>query len=329
MIIFVIPKLFKLYEEFNANFNKNGIYIFALVIVLISFIEIIVGFIFKREIKKAGFLKNIYILVCLCFYIFQYLPFGLLMRSLVIGTVTPLYNLTSSIQNNPTPYSWSTYENEDLTFKFPSQWTDKPILIRGGGYTQEFDDPQKKYILTFLSSGNYNQITGKPYTNIDEYVRMPYKTKIVTVDGQEGRQPLPRAGSENANSVVFFSIDSTVIFTLELQTGGSPLDVSESDVKEGQELFDQILSSFRFKNEYSNLGELLTANVLVQDASYYGPPYDPNLYQLEITKSNHLFAKSNKVDLKQYLGKSINVSYREVMGVIMGEQQLVIIDSVK
>lgn len=80
---------------------------------------------------------------------------------------------------------------------------------------------------------------------------------------------------------------------------------------------------------YSDLSELKTADVLVQDGSYYGPPFDPVLYQLEISQSNHLFAKSDTINLRQYIGKRIKVSYREVKGIVMGEQQLVIVYSVE
>lgn len=82
----------------------------------------------------------------------------------------------------------------------------------------------------------------------------------------------------------------------------------------------------RFASDYSSEK---VADVLVQDGSYYGPPFDPNLYQLEIQPSFYLFAKSDAVSLKKYLGKRIRVHYREVKGVVMGEQQLVIVDSVE
>ena len=96
-----------------------------------------------------------------------------------------------------------------------------------------------------------------------------------------------------------------------------------------QEDVFRVLQSIKFKTEYSDLSELKTADVLVQDGSYYGPPFDPDLYQLEINESFHLFAKSDKVNLKQYLGKRIKVSYREVKGIVMTEQQLVIVESVE
>lgn len=89
-----------------------------------------------------------------------------------------------------------------------------------------------------------------------------------------------------------------------------------------------IVTTFKFLPAISYESQK-TATVLVQDGSSYGPPFDLNLYQLEISKGNNLFAKSDLVDLKKYLGKTITVNYREVKGVIMGEQQLVTVDSVE
>lgn len=142
--------------------------------------------------------------------------------------------------------NWKTYQNEDIIFNYPSQWVKKPILMQGSGLTQAFEDPELKFSLTFSSSGNYNQVTGKPYTNIDEFINMPYQVKTVIIDGQDGRQPLPRAGSENVNSTMFFSKDSKFIYTIELKTGKTALDVSGADINDGQKLFDQILSTFKF-----------------------------------------------------------------------------------
>ena len=75
----------------------------------------------------------------------------------------------------------------------------------------------------------------------NEYINIPYKVKEVVVDGQKAVQPLPRAGGENTFGVFFFSKDSKNIINLELDT---PKDGSK--LQEGQKIFDQILSTFRF-----------------------------------------------------------------------------------
>lgn len=161
----------------------------------------------------------------------------------------PLPSETSVKESSPTTdptVNWKTYTNENITFQFPSNWTEKPILIRGSGSTQEFEDPEGKFTFTTMVTGNYNQVTGKPYTSIDEYINMPYRVKTIIIDGQEGRQPLPRAGSENINSIMFFSKDSKIIYNLELKTGNNSFDTPETDVGEGQKLFALILSTFKF-----------------------------------------------------------------------------------
>lgn len=142
--------------------------------------------------------------------------------------------------------NWKTYRSENVTFKYPLTWVEDAKLIRGSGFSQVFRGPEGKLFLTFSSNGNYNQLTGEPYATIDEFVGMPYQVKPVIVDGQEGRQPLPRAGSENINRVVFFSKDPKFIYELELQAGNTALDTSEAEVLEGQKIFDQILSTFKF-----------------------------------------------------------------------------------
>lgn len=171
--------------------------------------------------------------------------------------ITPPPAVTKAPTPIPDPTAdWETYRNENVTFKFPSRWIEKPILIHGSGFDQEFEDPEGKFFLTFSSTGNYNQVTGKAYTNIDEYINMPHQVKVVVIDGQEARQPLPRAGSENVNAVIFFSKDSKFIYILRLQTGSTafentPSDASETDVEEGKRVFDPILSTFKFLESYT------------------------------------------------------------------------------
>ena len=68
----------------------------------------------------------------------------------------------------------------------------------------------------------------------------------ITINGQEGRQILPRAGSENINEVVFFSKDEQFIYHLSLQTGTTPDKTPVAKVQEGQKIFTQILPTFKF-----------------------------------------------------------------------------------
>ena len=225
-----------------------------------------------------------------------------------------------------------TYQSEFVSFNYPSEWLEKPLESGPIGSREEFSDPGGQYTLTFESRANFQVGTGKPYASVNEYLNLPYEVKAVTIDKQVGRQPLPKAGSENVYSVVFFSIDKETIYTLTLQAAENEPEFSETEIAKSQKLFKEILSSFKFKTDYSkrytNLGEPETATALVQSRAYYGPPFDPTLFQLELN-SGYLFAKSYNLDLSSYLGKKVTLQYRKVIGAVMGEQQLVIVESIE
>jgi len=164
---------------------------------------------------------------------------------------TSVETSNTSVITTPTLDStagWKTYQDEIVSFKYPSSFTQEPILIRGSGYTQEFSQKKNGYTITFsfLTSSNYNNGTGKPFISIDDYVGLSYQTPTLLAGGLEGRQTLPRAGSENDNQGVFFSKDSKNIYTFDLQVGDYSSKLTDVDIKDGQKLFTQILSTFRF-----------------------------------------------------------------------------------
>jgi hypothetical protein len=163
--------------------------------------------------------------------------------------VSPPKTATSSTQKDETA-GWKSYISKDgsCSFKHPSTWTQKPIQILGSRSIQEIEDPQGRYSFSFTTQGNYNNGTGKPYADLYEYVNLPYTVKTVTIGGQEAIQPLPRAGSENSNAVYFFSTDFKRILILELETHSQ----DEKEVLEGQQLFTQILSTFKFLSSTSS-----------------------------------------------------------------------------
>lgn len=223
--------------------------------------------------------------------------------------------------------SWRTYNYIDnsIMFKYPEDWQAEKEGIFGSRSVTEF-----KYnntpLFELTVQGNYNQGTGQSYKNLNEFlgVRLS-KSKETLVDGQEAKRIEDQGDPGHVipyEEILVFTPDKKAIVSLYYES-------SYYDKPNANRIFDQILSSFKFKTKYSDLSELKTADVLVQDGSYYGPPFDPDLYQLEIGQSNHLFAKSDTINLKQYLGTRIRVHYKEVRGIVMGEQQLVIVYSVE
>lgn len=175
--------------------------------------------------------------------------------------------IPTSLPNQSNNTNLFTYKDDNVTFKVPSTWTEIPKIPTGSGFDQSFKDPNGTYLFTFSNRGNYNQSTGKPFKNIDEFINMPYPVKVLTIDGQNARQPLPRAGSENINSVSFLSPDSKSIYTIWLKTGDTSLNTSEDDIKQGQDLFSQILSTFIFTNQNQTLD---TSNWKIYTNTQYG-----------------------------------------------------------
>jgi hypothetical protein len=231
--------------------------------------------------------------------------------------------------------SWSSYKIiteqslglADYAIRVPSSWKQIEHSVNFQK-TETFQDEYENfaYKLVINQEDNYNPQTEKPYETLEELSGLPYHTVRLTVGGQEATRVLPRAGSENIFKVLFFSIDKKKVLSVEMET---PIDGSKTE--EGEKIFSRLLESFRFISKYNkdDLGELKTVTAVIQDGSYYGPPYDPDLFQLKINQSEYLFAKSERVDLRQFLEQLVKVDYREVRGMIMGEQQLVVVESIE
>ena len=139
--------------------------------------------------------------------------------------------------------AWQTYIINNVSFKFPPDWivetNDIPTVERK--FIQVIKDPQEIYSLIFSIEENFNKETGRPFTDIYEFIKMPRTIKTTSVDGQLAVQPLPRAGSEYVYLVAFFSKDSKNILILQLNI---PEDGEK--IKEGQKIFNKILSTFKF-----------------------------------------------------------------------------------
>lgn len=165
----------------------------------------------------------------------------IIVAAIVIGA-TYFYStqkkiIPTSTQASDTTENWKTYQFQGGLFKYPSAWNENPIQLSGSGSTLEIKDKDGKYVFTFSTLGNYSQLTGKPFATLEESLGNPSKAlPSLTVDGQEGKQIFPVAGSENKNGVIFFIKDQGSIYSLVLETSA----------KNGSELFKQIVSSFKF-----------------------------------------------------------------------------------
>ena len=163
-----------------------------------------------------------------------------------IDKVLSLFKFIDNIDDIST---WKSFTVDSISFNYPRSWHSKDIPINLSDldiYTEQKEDPNGIYILTFKAEDNLNKETKKPFTNLYEYLKMSNKIKEVRVDGQVALQSLPRAGSEYIYAVSFFSKDLKKIISFDLTT---PIDGSK--IQEGRQLFNQILTTFKFFDPFS------------------------------------------------------------------------------
>ena len=244
-------------------------------------------------------------------------------QPLVLPTPPPVF--VSPIPQTPSvPAGWETFTGEQLgkiEFSYPSTWQKNPveILIGSSNSGIKIDDPERVYSLTLTRQANYNDENGKPFESLQEFVKMPYPGKILQVATQEGMQYLPRAGSENVNGVNFFSIDLKYIYTLTLTTLSVSGKFDQIKIQQGQKLFDQILSTFRFNDQnLTNNGNWLThdSEPIVSFFKGYKLHY-PSTWKLTVDQNKvkdssyivKLSRGENTITIGQYAGSEASCLY--------------------
>ena len=143
---------------------------------------------------------------------------------------------------------WKTYISTDnsFTFKFPDDWQVQPANIFGSRTVNEFRYNNNPFFEVSLV-GNYSQITGKRFSNLEEYIgktRSQYSKNIIInnllavkiTDPGDGGHIIPY------EEMIIFSKDNNNIISLYFNYGFYP----ES---EKGKVFDQILSTFKFLDE--------------------------------------------------------------------------------
>ena len=218
------------------------------------------------EKPKTNFLM-IGSIVLACFVVFGFGGYFLGKQQWVTKNSVQTTGITPSISPIPseTPYlagDWKTYNITteptlglaNYTVKIPVSW--KQIEHSSNFQdTETFQDQygQFTYQLVIHQQKNYNEQTGKPYATLKEVTGFPYDVTNLVVGGQQAAQVLPRAGSESDYKVLFFSKDTKLVFSIELDT---PRDGSK--LQQGEALFKQVLSSFKFLDSNSELPGLKT-----------------------------------------------------------------------
>ena len=146
---------------------------------------------------------------------------------------------------NDTTVNWSTYHSIDnsLMFKYPRDWQAEKAEIFGSRTVTEF-----KYNNTVLFEltlhGNYNQVTGKPYNNLNEFLGPRLiKSKDIFIDGHAAKkiedQGEPGHVIPYEEAIVFTPDNKTIV---SLYYKGS---YYEKPAANG--ILDQILSTFKLR----------------------------------------------------------------------------------
>ena len=89
--IFVLPKITKLYQDFGVNYNNNSSLFLGFIVLTLSLIEVVTGFILRKKVQPDGSLENKHILACVAFFVTEFIPVGIFVTSVIL----PIYNLTA------------------------------------------------------------------------------------------------------------------------------------------------------------------------------------------------------------------------------------------
>jgi len=225
-------------------------------------------------------------IVLACFIVFGVGGYFLGTKQWSTKNSAPTITQTPSISQIPSQTTtstsdWKTYtitteptlDLTNYTVNVPTSW--KQIEHSSNFQnTETFQDTygQFTYQLVIHQEKNFNGQTGKPYTTLKELTGFPYDVPTLVVDEQKAAQVLPRAGSESDYKVLFFSKDSKLVLSIELDT---PRDGSK--LQEGEAIFKQILASFKLLNSNSELPGIKTYT-----SSKYGISFKyPQDYKVE------------------------------------------------
>lgn len=187
---------------------------------------------------------------------------------------TPLPTTTE----NDITASWKTYNYIDnsIMFKYPEDWQAEKEGIFGSRSVTEFKY-KNTAILELTVQGNYNQITGKPYKNLDEFLgpRLS-KSKETFIDGQAAKSIEDQGDPGHVipyEEALVFTPDKKAIVSLYYKS-------SYYDKPNANRILAQILFTFKFLNN--------SKNTITVKLYYHDPKMDPNL---DVCEANNYVEK--------------------------------------
>lgn len=96
------------------------------------------------------------------------LGLALVIGYLVLKPTLPSSELIPSTPSEESTANWKTYSDNEIVFKYPPNWIVGEKYLHGSSSETEFEFNFGKPLYLRVQA-NYNQVTGKPYTSVDEY----------------------------------------------------------------------------------------------------------------------------------------------------------------
>lgn len=185
------------------------------------------------------------------------------------------------------PNSWEQIAHSS-SFQNVETFQDNPIAIN----YQVVIDQQK----------NFNTQTGKPYSSLRELTGLNYDVSTTIVAGLTAAKVLPRAGNETNFKVLFFSPYNKQTISLELV---APRDGTRRD--EGEKLFNQILSTFKFINQTTNTSNWKTYPPSTILGLHYSFKYPPEVEESEAQDLTYLKSGTSTL-YHHWVGKTSDIN---------------------
>lgn len=206
------------------------------------------------------------VLVLLCFILFMSGAYYLgrqSIKNIEISGVIPTKAPVVVPTINPVT-EWKTYQKSDFSFRYP---------------------------MKNEQSLSFNEYPNDKHLNIDDFIGLNYQLDKIMVDGQEGRQTCPRAGCEDTFCAEFPTQNQKSFYSICL----------ESNSTDGEKLFHQILSTFKFTN----------SNQQIVKIYYYNPKLDSNYENIVANDFKEILIPKTSTPLKDSINELLKLFVTE------------------
>ena len=221
---------------------------------------------------------------------------------------------------NGTTADWPTYNSIDnsLMFKYPEDWHAGKTEVFGSRTITEFKYNNNTSLFELTLYGNHNQLTGKPYNNLGEFLGSRItKSKDIFIDGHTAKKIEDQGKPGHVipyEEVIVFTPDNKTIVSLNYKS-------SYYDKPTANGVLYQILSTFKFTNS-KNTETTTNANVISYNipsnwqvfAGTLGKSKLTFSYPLEVSAQYDDYSNRQSVRLMKGNGVLLDISLPEYFG---------------